>query len=237
MAFQDRDLTCRDCGGSFVFTAGEQEFYATKGLEHDPVRCPNCRAQRKLMRPEDREVTPAYGVYASWGGRTPRQLHVASCAQCAGMTEVPFRPRDDRPVYCSDCYGDLRKKQEAQEEAEAIAASARISSAAGQPVVELEPPQSSDAAAALAALGGGDDEAAAALATLGEATESQAEAGEREAAAAVANLGEAAVDSEAAAAAASLLADTEEAETESAGSEAATEVEAEESETTAASIE
>jgi len=208
MAFTDRDLTCRDCGGSFVFTAGEQEFYATKGLEHDPVRCPNCRAQRKLMSPEDRDFTPAYGVYASWGGRTPRQLHVASCAQCAGMTEVPFRPRDDRPVYCSDCYGDLRKKQEAQEVAEAASASARISSSAGQPV-ELEPAQSSDAAAALAALGSGDDEAAAAMATLGEAEESTAEAGEREAAAAVANLGDAPVDDEAAAAAAMLTADGE----------------------------
>jgi len=179
MAFTDRDLTCRDC-----------------------------RAQRKLMSPEDRDFTPAYGVYASWGGRTPRQLHVASCAQCAGMTEVPFRPRDDRPVYCSDCYGDLRKKQEAQEVAEAASASARISSSAGQPV-ELEPAQSSDAAAALAALGSGDDEAAAAMATLGEAEESTAEAGEREAAAAVANLGDAPVDDEAAAAAAMLTADGE----------------------------
>ena len=126
MAFQDRELACRDCGGAFVFTVGEQEFYATKGLEHDPVRCPSCRATRKMMRPEDRDFAPAYGVYVSWGGRTPRQLHVASCAQCASMTEVPFRPRDDRPVYCSDCYGDLRRKQEAQEEAEASASASRI---------------------------------------------------------------------------------------------------------------
>lgn len=132
MAFQDRELTCRDCGGAFVFTAGEQEFYATKGLEHDPVRCPSCRATRKMMRPEDRDFAPAYGVYVSWGGRTPRQLHVASCAQCASMTEVPFRPRDDRPVYCSDCYGDLRRKQEAQEAAEASAAAARIATSGGK---------------------------------------------------------------------------------------------------------
>ena len=132
MAFQDRELTCRDCGGAFVFTAGEQEFYATKGLEHDPVRCQSCRATRKLMSPEDRDFAPAYGVYVSWGGRTPRQLHVASCAQCASMTEVPFRPRDDRPVYCSDCYGDLRRKQEAQEAAEASAAAARIATSGGK---------------------------------------------------------------------------------------------------------
>lgn len=143
MAFQDRELACRDCGGGFVFTAGEQEFYATKGLEHDPVRCPACRANRKLMRPEDRDFAPAYGVYASWGGRTPRQLHVASCAQCASMTEVPFRPRDDRPVYCSDCYGDLRRKEEAQEAAEASSAAARITSSgerpAGLELFDIEP--------------------------------------------------------------------------------------------------
>ena len=212
MAFTDRDLICRDCGGSFVFTAGEQEFYATKGLEHDPVRCPTCRAQRKLLRPEDREQTQSYGVYASWGGRTPRQLYVASCAQCAGMTEVPFRPRDDRPVYCSDCYGDLRKKQEAQELAEAAAASARISASAGHSV-ELESAPSSDAAAALAALGAGDDEAAAALATLGEAARSASDTADEEAAAALARLGAPAKDSEAAAALAVLTGDAEESET------------------------
>jgi CxxC-x17-CxxC domain-containing protein len=237
MAFQDRDLTCRDCGGSFVFTAGEQEFYATKGLEHDPVRCPNCRAQRKLMSPEDRDFAPAYGVYASWGGRTPRQLYVASCAQCAGMTEVPFRPRDDRPVYCSDCYGDLRKKQEAQELAEAASASARISASAGQ-TVELETPKSSETLAALAALGGsaegsdGDMEAAAALATLSEGADADGDASELAAALATLSDGAADVtaetgDSEAAAVMATLGDDGDTAEANiEVGIEAEVEVEA-----------
>ena len=131
MAFTDRELACRDCGGPFIFTAGEQEFYATKGLQHDPVRCPSCRQQRKLMRPEDREESPHFGVYVSWGGRTPRQLHVAACHQCGQTTEVPFVPRGDRPVYCSNCYNDVRTKLEAQEAAEAEAAAARIAVAAG----------------------------------------------------------------------------------------------------------
>lgn len=138
MAFNDRELTCRDCGGPFIFTAGEQEFYATKGLQHDPVRCPSCRQQRKMLRPEDREEVQRFGVYSSWGGRTPRQLHVASCAQCGKMTEVPFVPRGDRPVYCSDCYNDIRKKQEAQEVAEEQAALARIAAAAGRSSAPLE---------------------------------------------------------------------------------------------------
>ncbi|RLT43346.1 MAG: hypothetical protein DWI58_04370 [Chloroflexi bacterium] len=138
MAFNDRELTCRDCGSSFVFTSGEQEFYATKGLEHDPVRCPSCRQTRKLLRPEDREETPTFGVYVSWGGRTPRQLHVAACHQCGQTTEVPFVPRGDRPVYCSNCYNDVRQKMEAQEAVEAEASAARISAAAGHAASALE---------------------------------------------------------------------------------------------------
>lgn len=138
MAFQDRELACRDCGGGFVFTAGEQEFYASKGLQHDPVRCPSCRATRKMMRPEDRDETPSYGVFASWGGRTPRQLHVAGCAQCGQLTEVPFVPRGDRPVYCSGCYNEVRAKQEAADQAAAVHAAARIASSS--PSVALEGP-------------------------------------------------------------------------------------------------
>ena len=138
MAFNDRELICRDCSSPYVFTSGEQEFYATKGLQHDPVRCPSCRQQRKLMRPEDREESPHFGLYVSWGGRTPRQLHVASCHQCGQTTEVPFVPRGDRPVYCSNCYNDVRTKLEAQEAAEAEAAVTRISMAAVRDAAALE---------------------------------------------------------------------------------------------------
>ena len=155
MAFQDRELPCRDCENTFSFTAGEQEFYSTKGLEHDPVRCPSCRAQRKALRPDERETISSYGVYVSWGGRTPRQLHVATCAECANQTEVPFRPRDDRPVYCSDCYGSLRKKQEAQAAAEAAASASRIATAASSFELEGLSPQEkeeSDAVSAIAIL-------------------------------------------------------------------------------------
>ena len=102
------------------------------------MRCPSCRQTRKLLRPEDREEAPTFGVYVSWGGRTPRQLHVAACHQCGQTTEVPFVPRGDRPVYCSNCYNDVRSKQEAQEAAESEAAAARISAAAGHAAAALE---------------------------------------------------------------------------------------------------
>ena len=144
MAYNDRELTCRDCGGAFEFTAGEQEFYASKGLQNDPVRCPSCRAQRRMMRPEDRDDTPNYGVYVSWGGRTPRQPHVAICSSCNTAAEVPFVPRGDRPIFCSDCYNEERKRLEELELAEADAAAARISVAAGR----VPPPEDREAGGA-----------------------------------------------------------------------------------------
>lgn len=93
----DQTLQCRDCGQEFVFTAGEQEFYATKGFTHPPTRCPDCRSQRKQERGGG-----GGGSYSS--SRAPREMYTATCASCGREAQVPFQPREDRPVYCSDCY-------------------------------------------------------------------------------------------------------------------------------------
>lgn len=37
--YTDKTLVCKDCGNEFVFTAGEQEFYAEKGFQNEPTRC------------------------------------------------------------------------------------------------------------------------------------------------------------------------------------------------------
>jgi CxxC-x17-CxxC domain-containing protein len=58
------------------------------------------------VEPEEGYVR--YGTFASFGGKTPRQMHPAACAECGMMTEVPFIPRGDRPVYCSSCYNKIR---------------------------------------------------------------------------------------------------------------------------------
>src|SRR5438270_471901 len=109
--YQDRELTCRDCGNAFVFTVGEQEFYATKGLENAPRRCPECRRAAKAGRSDGGSSRGSYSSGAAYGGgydRAPRQMTDAVCAQCGGPTQVPFVPRGDRPVYCSDCYAQIR---------------------------------------------------------------------------------------------------------------------------------
>ena len=98
---QDKTLTCRDCGAQFTFTASEQEFYAQKGYTNEPGRCPECRAARKTQR-----GGYTSGGYSNGGGR--REMFPAVCAQCGKATQVPFQPRNDRPVYCSDCYSAQR---------------------------------------------------------------------------------------------------------------------------------
>ncbi len=107
MPYIDRPLTCRQCGNPFTFTAGEQSFYAERGLQNVPARCPSCRdSRRQGASPGEGYVR--YGAFASFGGRTPRQMHPATCASCNQLTEVPFAPKGDRPVYCSECFASLR---------------------------------------------------------------------------------------------------------------------------------
>ncbi|MBI2914872.1 MAG: zinc-ribbon domain containing protein [Firmicutes bacterium] len=97
MAFVDKTLRCKDCGAEFVFTAGEQEFYSTKGFENEPSRCRECRSMRK------RDRGP------SSGARSSRELFRVTCSECGVETEVPFKPREDRPVYCRDCFSSRRQ--------------------------------------------------------------------------------------------------------------------------------
>jgi len=50
MSFQDKSIKCSDCGATFTFTAGEQEFFASKGFTNEPRRCPSCRQAKKSER-------------------------------------------------------------------------------------------------------------------------------------------------------------------------------------------
>jgi len=97
MSYVDKTLNCSDCGADFTFTASEQEFFASKGFVNQPGRCPECRAARKNQR------------YENGGGYRQRQRYPAVCATCGKDCEVPFEPRNGRPVYCSDCYTPVRR--------------------------------------------------------------------------------------------------------------------------------
>ncbi|MBI2941892.1 MAG: zinc-ribbon domain containing protein [Chloroflexi bacterium] len=103
----DKTLTCRDCGVSFVFTEGEQAFYASRGFTNEPSRCATCRAARRGERGGS-----AGGPRTGGGGyeRSDRTMYPAVCAECGRETQVPFQPSGDKPVYCSDCFESRRSR-------------------------------------------------------------------------------------------------------------------------------
>ena len=103
MVFQDRDLTCVECGQSFVFSVDDQQYHSEKGYTNEPKRCPSCRQARRAARGYD-----SGGFGGAAGGGMRREMHPAVCAECGKDTEVPFLPRGDRPVYCNDCYRQQR---------------------------------------------------------------------------------------------------------------------------------
>ncbi|NLO20752.1 MAG: zinc-binding protein [Syntrophomonadaceae bacterium] len=91
---EDKYLVCKDCGSEFLFSASEQAFYAEKGFENEPGRCPTCRRARKQQR----------NSFGNSRGREDRQMFSTVCAACGQETTVPFEPTGDRPVYCRDCF-------------------------------------------------------------------------------------------------------------------------------------
>ena len=88
MTYVDRNLNCVDCGVEFIHSAADQEFYAQKGLLHEPQRCPDCRRRAKAERAAARA----------------QSMHDIVCSNCGRAGQVPFAPRTDRPVYCSECF-------------------------------------------------------------------------------------------------------------------------------------
>ena len=126
--YNDKNLTCADCGQEFVFTASEQDFYAQRNFT-EPRRCPSCRASRKAARNADSGGGGGYssggyssggsysaGGYGNGGGssyggsrdRGTREMFTATCSNCGREAQVPFRPTSGKPVYCSDCFRSMR---------------------------------------------------------------------------------------------------------------------------------
>ncbi|MDQ7093587.1 zinc-ribbon domain containing protein [Desulfosporosinus sp. PR] len=88
--YEDKTLICKECGREFIWTAGEQEFYAEKGFANEPKRCKECREVRKK------------------DGRPVREMYDALCAECGKPCVVPFKPTGDRPVYCRECFTKMQ---------------------------------------------------------------------------------------------------------------------------------
>ncbi len=100
MLYTDQIIACVDCGTEFTFSAREQEFFAQKGFTSLPKRCKPCRGARK-----DQSGSRGSSEYGGgYGAPREREMHSVTCAQCGVETQVPFKPRGDRPVYCRSCF-------------------------------------------------------------------------------------------------------------------------------------
>lgn len=97
MEYHDRVLKCVDCGSEFVFTAGEQMFFADKGFKNEPKRCKNCKGKRAQG-----------GSGGASQGNFARSETKTMCSQCGKETTVPFKPTQGRPVYCRECFQQRR---------------------------------------------------------------------------------------------------------------------------------
>ena len=91
--YEDKTLVCKECGKEFTFTAGEQEFYAERGFVNEPQRCKDCRDARKNKI------------------KTQKEMYTTTCAACGCEAKVPFKPREDRPVYCSECFAKMKNEE------------------------------------------------------------------------------------------------------------------------------
>lgn len=100
MEFVDRLLTCADCGGEFIFTAGEQLFFFDKQFKNDPKRCKPCKSKRAGA-----SARPGNGPAAAGISRTETRT---TCSECGIETTVPFKPTQGRPVLCRQCFQNKR---------------------------------------------------------------------------------------------------------------------------------
>ncbi|HEY8368567.1 MAG TPA: zinc-ribbon domain containing protein [Thermodesulfobacteriota bacterium] len=108
MAFTDKQITCVQCGNTFVFTAGEQEFYQEKGYTNEPKRCRACREEAKRAKSGGATLDRG-GSYAAGPGnggmtRGGRQMYDIICDNCQQPSQVPFQPTPGRKILCRPCF-------------------------------------------------------------------------------------------------------------------------------------
>jgi CxxC-x17-CxxC domain-containing protein len=122
MEFVDRLLTCTDCGGEFIFTAGEQLFFFDKQFKNDPKRCKPCKSKRSAV-----SLRPGSGPAAAGISRTETRTE---CSECGIQTTVPFKPTQGRPVLCRQCFQTRQRAVVPGAAATTTAATAELMAAA-----------------------------------------------------------------------------------------------------------
>ena len=91
MEFQDKHLTCVDCGTEFIWTAGEQTVLRGQELQEraealQGVQGQACQSSGRVRGMRERVET------------------ATNCSACGKETTVPFKPTQGRPVFCKECF-------------------------------------------------------------------------------------------------------------------------------------
>ena len=66
--FEDKTLTCEECGTEFVWDASEQAYFAKKGFKKIPKRCRACRAARKIEEEKEKKnwLSPRHDSFGGY---------------------------------------------------------------------------------------------------------------------------------------------------------------------------
>jgi CxxC-x17-CxxC domain-containing protein len=129
MDFVDRILICADCGGEFIFTAGEQLFFLDKQFKNDPKRCKPCKSRRSGAVAH----VPGSGPAAAGLSRTETRTE---CSECGISTTVPFKPTQGRPVLCRQCFKNKRVPNAATPDTVAATSELIAAASGGQVLVD-----------------------------------------------------------------------------------------------------
>jgi len=141
--FVDRILTCSDCHGEFIFTAGEQLFFYDKQFKNDPKRCKPCKSRRSGLSAAANGTGPAAAGLSRTETRT-------ECSECGVQTTVPFKPTQGRPVLCRQCF-QAKARATAAKPAEAVAAAPAILAPGAETVAALQDASTNSQGASLSA--------------------------------------------------------------------------------------
>jgi len=110
--FTDKTLKCIECGQDFTYTVAEQELHQSLGYQNEPKRCTPCREAKRQRKGGGSGggggPRGGGGNGGPRGGGAPREFFAAICGECGKEAQLPFKPRGDRPVYCSDCFSKRR---------------------------------------------------------------------------------------------------------------------------------
>ena len=103
--YEDKTLVCKECGKEFVFTAGEQEFYAERGFQNEPQRCKACATPARTPPAAPVSTSPPCAPPAAARPACPSSRSLTVPYTAASASPRCGRSRDKRISVFVSCGG------------------------------------------------------------------------------------------------------------------------------------